>query len=351
MKKTMSDVTPMTFHHFRLLAPELRLKIFNYAMPQPYVIPLSVLYTGGGVNFYTYYDDGHDEHEEDTHDDSGYDENVKEKENNQKNIGADARNSRFFLPLITKAYARGLSHTCREFRNVFLNAFPNKLVLSNEKGVIWLNYRTTIIYLRQFQKLVDQPAISHFLFNGTSNSNGHNARSGHHSDALQFPTFFSHITQLALPIDCITEYPEASAHPFTLYHYSNEGALFAKMIEPFTALRYLWAVADDIYWQLDITLTLNGYFQPYPYRADVSVLGFLAERKEQLAIWAEYRNVIIRCRAILSTVESHQAENSISSRVPTPIRVDTYYPPALMIWGMEEIELWDFLCEFKTSQT
>ncbi|RKF59530.1 hypothetical protein OnM2_059025 [Erysiphe neolycopersici] len=325
-------------------------------MPKPHVIPLDVRYMGNG-NFRLTYDDGVDrvDREQESDDD---DDDVKAKTDH--------------LPLITKDFVRGMSHTCRELRNLYHSIYPDRLALSHEKGIIKLNYLSSIIYLGRFEKLVSQPAISHYLFDRISgsisssnnNNNTSNIKLWHHSYSLEFPKCFNYITHLALPIDCIVEYPELSPHPFTLRSQLNESALFAKMLQPFPNLQYLWAIPDDIYWQLDIQLTLRGFLQPYPGYTNVSVLGCLAERKEQLALWADYRNAMIhRNRSssshklsdgfnIKNYEDSSLLASSLSSSSAATIAAlnsSIYTPPALMIWGLEHIDLWDFLYETETQ--
>ncbi|POS87537.1 hypothetical protein EPUL_001001 [Erysiphe pulchra] len=321
-------------------------------MPKPHVIPLDVMYIGND-NFRLTYDDGCDR--VDTEQESDDDDDIKAKTDH--------------LPLITKDFVRGMSHTCRELRNLYHSIYPDRLALSHGKGIIRLKYLSSIIYLRRFDKLVSQPAISHYLFDRVSGSNSSNNSSNnvklwHHSYFLEFPKCFNYITHLALPIDCIVEYPELSPHPFTLRSQLNESALFAKMLQPFPNLQHLWAIPDDIYWQLDIQLTLRGYLQPYPGYTNVSVLGCLAERKEQLTLWAEYRNAMMhRGRSISSQNKlSHNFNpkkcndssllvSSLSSSSAATIAAldSTYTPPSLMIWGLEHIDLWDFLCEMETQ--
>lgn len=318
-------------------------------MPRPHVIPLDVMYTSDG-NFRISYDDGNG-----TEEDEGIeDDDVKVK--------AD------YLPLITKHFVRSMSHTCRELRKLYNSTYPDRLELSHGNGVINLHYSKSIIYLRRFDRLVSQPVISHFLFdrisgsNSNSNSssdNSNNIKLWHHSYSLELPKCFNYITQLALPIDCIVEYPELSPHPFTLQSQLNESALFAKMLQPFPNLKHLWAIPDDVYWQLDIQLTLRGFLQPYPGYTNVSVLGCLAERKEQLFLWAEYRNAMIHRRQLMrytnlpkdvaanhtTSLASLASISSSSSSEIKPAPESMYTPPILMIWGLEHVDLWDFLCE------
>lgn len=277
----------MAFHMFHDLAPELRLKIFTYAIPTPHIVPLKVAYTDVD-SFKVSYD-------EDTNSD--------------------------FLPFITKTSTRGLSHTCRELRGIYINLFPDRIVLESH-GVIWLNYQTSIVYLGSFDELIAQPEISHFLFN---------QQVQYDLTDLNFPQWFAKICQLALSLDCILEYPENSPHIFSPMSLLIESALFAKMLQPFRNLTHLWAVAEE-YWKLDISLILQGYFQPYPGELNISVLGRLAERKEQLALWADYKNDMLQAKKTAKIINEPDMES-------------VHVPPKLMIWDMEELELWDYLLE------
>ncbi|SZF04686.1 unnamed protein product [Blumeria hordei] len=279
------------FFKFSYLPPEIRRHIFSLALPGQYMVPLKLHFsieTGFTVTF---------------------------------DHGAPFDFASGLSPLIKPLTISGLSQTCYELRAVYLAAYPDQIHLRGG-GLIHLDFTSSIIYLRQLSELVSDPLASPFFLNPT----GFHAAIFAHLNATPFPAWFARLSNLALSIDCIIEYPEAS--PIVSRPNSSviEQALFPKMLRPFRALRHIWALADD-YWRLDIYFTRNGNIQPYPGEENISVLGKLAERVEQLELWAKYQRAMM------------QRSNRANTLRPL------YEPPTMAIWGNEDIDLWDYLLE------